>query len=121
MKEPYEDAGVNCIIESTIRLSISIPIINDSNSPKRLQANTCVAQLIPFPNDDDIYPLDIDALMSNVDSADNDNNGDETLECNAVKKKNPKPEFSRPICPQNEGESDEVIVRKSVKKYASHL
>ena len=107
MKKPYENSGVIWLIESANRLSISIPVINDSDSPKRLRANSCIAKLIPLSTDDDLFPLDIDDMY--------------TLKCNAVKKKNPKPTFSRPICPENEGDSDEVIVRNCVEKYASHL
>ena len=116
-KELYENSGVICLIESANRLSISIPVINDSDSPKRLRANSRIAKLIPLSTDDDLFPLDIDDLMSRDDAVDSNY----TLKCNAVKKKNPKPTFSRPICPENEGDSDEVIVRNCAEKYASHL
>ena len=102
--------GVNCIVETANKDTFAIPELNDSDVPLRLRANSPIVSLTPICNEEQLYPIDVDSVLD----------GD-IKHCNAVKKHGPKPSFSRPLCPDDAGGSDENIVRQCVEKYAKRL
>ena len=106
----YKDWGVNCIVETANTNTFAIPVLNDSDVPLKLRANSPIVSLTPICNEEQLYPIDVDSVLD----------GD-IKHCNAVKKRGPKPSFSRPLCPDDAGGSDEDIVRQCVEKYAKRL
>ena len=84
-------------------------VLNDSDIPLQLRANGPIVSLTPLCNEEQLYPGD-DLILD-----------EDIKHCNVVKKRGPKPSFSKPLCPNDAGGSDEEIDRQSVEKCAEHL
>ena len=106
----FEDIVVNSLVDVNCKNIINVPVVNDTNHPMRISTDSALVALLPLMHDDQIYNIDFDEFaLENVEK------------CNVVKKRGPKPTFSRPLCPDDKNESDESIVRRCIESKCAKL